>query len=657
MDIGHPLSDWTDRDGDCGDGNEEDEDEDRAGRLCGLCTCSRPYMKCSERQGREIRNVVLLFSNPVWSGANTIPSTLIKNITSLSSTLAYQDTISANLTTLSTTNSETQDGIIRGLLYVPDLSATNPCYEQQYDIIPRNATTQATLPPTNYNLIALAPWFNASCTKAYLASARLDPIRAFVFYRPNNSTREPQGADSPIWDLEDGDAWRSQNRFPIFAIPGAEGNKMMRQLSLYSGNISQIPYGDQIQQVYDPHDNDFVRIWTELTIKDRDSVPAMWTWILTVVGVVLFIIACLSLTMHLVQRRRRISLRRRVLSGEVDLEAMGIKRVTVPVDHVKGFPLFTYSFQPEIISTPSTTRPPKSLRSPRSQRTSSESAVPKSRARRSSLHSSTSTTATNYQPQCHICLENYVDRDSIIRELPCGHIFHPECIDEFLSLNSSLCPICKRNMLPHNYCPKITNGMVRRERAIRRLRERVVLDDSDDEEGEVKSKGWGKRLFGTDKAAPLSTETPMTPVTPSKSPKAAQESANTRPPASVDIEAALPSTVQRPLEPTQEEQEDSDQPLSQPEAQGPSPPQPQPSRPAAVAQHSQRNKRRKPGGLRLNVPDLDSQQTSPRPEGRKSPSALARARMRALAGTPFDDPDGRSPAWKRYVVKVFPGFS
>ncbi|GJD02890.1 RING finger domain-containing protein [Colletotrichum higginsianum] len=428
--------------------------------------------------------------------ANTIPSTLIKNITSLSRSLAYQDTISANLTTLSTTNSETHDGIIRGLLYIPDLSVTDPCYEQQYDIIPRNATTQATLPPSNYNLIALAPWFNATCTRAYLASARLDPIRAFIFYRPNNSTREPQGADSPIWDLEDGDAWRSQNRFPIFAIPGAEGNKMMRQLSLYSGNISQIPFGDQIEQRYEPHDDDFVRIWTELTVKDRDSVPAMWTWILTVVGVVLFIIACLSLTMHLVQRRRRISLRRRVLSGEVDLEAMGIKRVTVPVNHFSTRD-GQHTFHNEA---------PKSLRSPRSmrtdQRTISESTTARSRARRASMNSSTSTVATNYQPQCHICLENYLDRESIIRELPCGHIFHPECIDEFLSLNSSLCPICKRNMLPRNYCPKITNGMVRRERAIRRLRERVVLDESDDEEAEVTSKHWGKRLFGTDKAAP-----------------------------------------------------------------------------------------------------------------------------------------------------------
>ncbi|KAF6841895.1 RING finger domain-containing protein [Colletotrichum musicola] len=603
----------------------------------------------------------LLFSNPVWSGANTVPSTIIRNITALSRAIAYQDTIAANLTTLSGTNAEIRDGIIKGLLYVPDIDTSNPCYQQQYDIIPRNATTQATLPPTNYNLIALAPWFNASCTRAYLAAARSDPIRAFIFYKPNNSTREPQGADSPIWDLDDNDAWRSQNHFPIFAIPGSEGSKMMKQLSLYSGNLSQIPYGDEIQDIYDPHDRDFVRIWTELTVRDRDSVPAMWTWILTVVGVVLFIIACLSLTMHLVQRRRRISLRRRVLIGEVDLEAMGIKRVTVPISHVKSFPLFTYSFQPEMISTPSTTRPPKSVRSPRSmrtdQRTISESAITKGRARRSSMNSATSTVATNFQPQCHICLEYYVDRDSIIRELPCGHIFHPECIDEFLSLNSSLCPICKRNMLPRNYCPKITNGMVRRERAIRRLRERVVLDESDDEE-EVKGKSWGRRLFGTDKAASSPKETPMTPVTPSRSPKVPQELAPARTPAPADVEATRRASVQPTLEPTQEEQEDSEQPSSQSDGPEVSNSQPQQPQPAVAAHHALRNKRRKPGGLRLHVPESEGTKQQPqRPAGRKSPSALARARMRALAGTPLDDPDGRNPIWKRYVVKVFPGFS
>ncbi|TDZ40284.1 putative RING finger membrane protein [Colletotrichum spinosum] len=608
----------------------------------------------------QIRNVVLLFSNPVWSGANTVPSTIIRNITSLSKNIAYEDTISGNLTTLSSTNSETQDGIIRGLLYVPDLSVSDPCYEQQYEVIPRNSTTQAQLPPTNYNLIAIAPWFNATCTLSYLESARLDPIRAFIFYRPNNSTREPQGADSPIWDLDDNDRWRTQNRFPIFAVPGSEGIKMMRQLSLYSGNMSTVPYGDEIQQIYDPHENDFVRIWTELTVKDHDSVPAMWTWILTVVGVVLFIIVCLSLTMHLVQRRRRISLRRRVLTGEVDLEAMGIKRVTVPVDHVKSFPLFTYSFQPEMVATPSTTRPPRNMRSPRSmrtdQRTISESTVSKSRARRSSVNSATSTAATNFQPQCHICLDNYIDRDSIIRELPCGHIFHPECIDEFLSLNSSLCPICKRNMLPRNYCPKITNGMVRRERAIRRLRERVVVIESDDEdEEEVKGKSWGKRLFGTDKAASSPMETPMTPVSPSRSPQTIDEEAAPRPPAPAVTDAPRRSIVQSTLEPTQEEQEET-QSSAQSDARSASPPLPQPPLPAAASHHALRNKRKKSGGLRLHVPRTEKHGTQ-KPAGRKSPSALARARMRALAGTPLDDPDGRSPNWKRYVVKVFPGFS
>jgi hypothetical protein len=92
-----------------------------------------------------------------------------------------------------------------------------------------------------------------------------------------------------------------------------------------------------------------------------------------------------------------------------------------------------------------------------------------------------STTATNYQPTCEICLEPYKNRETIIRELPCGHIFHPECIDEFLHGVSSLCPICKASMLPEGYCPKITNDMVRRERAIRLLRGRIEIEDDDNE--------------------------------------------------------------------------------------------------------------------------------------------------------------------------------
>ncbi|KAG2729096.1 hypothetical protein I3760_01G235000 [Carya illinoinensis] len=42
---------------------------------------------------------------------------------------------------------------------------------------------------------------------------------------------------------------------------------------------------------------------------------------------------------------------------------------------------------------------------------------------------------------CCICLAKYVDDDEL-RELPCVHVFHVECIDKWLKINA-LCPLCK----------------------------------------------------------------------------------------------------------------------------------------------------------------------------------------------------------------------
>lgn len=534
------------------------------------------------------------------------------------------DTISTNITTLTTTNIQTRNGVINGLLYVPDIPQSNPCHEQQYEFIPRNVTTQAQLPPTTYNLIALAPWFNTSCTQAYLASARLDPIRGFIFYRPNNSTREPQGVNTPVWNLGDDNVWQTENHFPVFAVPGSEGLKMMEQLSFYSGGPTEIPNAEAMAIAHDPVDEAFIRVFTELTIRDPQNLPAMWTWILIVIGALLFIITCVSITMHLIQRQRRATLRRRVISGEVDLEAMGIKRMTVPVAHIKSFPLFTYSYQPDSVSV-STTPVARPLRSPRSLRTEHRTmsdVISSSRTRRSSITSTSNTVATNNQPQCHICLEHYEDRVTIIRELPCGHIFHPSCIDEFLGHNSSLCPICKKNMLPEGFCPKITSAMVRRERAVRRLRERVILDDSDvedDEDKRTKWTGWFRRR----RTRPLSpaSDVPLTPVTPIK--ESHQE---------VTSEHSQP---QRTLDPHQEEPQEDGQETQQ------RPPPP----PASATNQSRRQKRRrKPRNLHLQTPI--SGDAPLEGQGRMSPSALARQRMRTLAGSPVDDPDGRRPVCK-----------
>ncbi|KAI5467436.1 hypothetical protein BGZ63DRAFT_27200 [Mariannaea sp. PMI_226] len=576
----------------------------------------------------EIRNVVLLFSNPVWSGASTVPSTIIRNITALSSHLAYEEHITSNITTLTTTNADTLDGVIQGLLYVPDLDHDVACDKQQYDFIPKNVTRRSNLPPTNYNLIAIAPWFSIDCTLAYLASARTDPIRAFVFYKPNNSSNKPQDADSPVWNLEDGGAWVKTNKYPIFAVSGMKGHDMMKQLSLYSGHISDIPHGDEIESLYGPNPKDYVRVWTELTLQNKANMPSLWAFFLIVLGALLLVISGVSLTMHYIQRQRRISLKRRVESGEVDLEAMGIKRVTVPMAHIGEFPLFTYNADLETATSPPT---PRSGRAPRSSRRHDQRSIrstPSVRSKRGSVGCFGDTTATNDQPRCQICLINFEHRRTIIKELPCGHIFHPECITEFLAQNSSLCPMCKHSMLPRGYSPRITNGMVRRERALRRLRERVDFDDQSQDSHNSIIKSWGKRLFSAASSTPppvtsrLVTLNPVTthrnePVQGSTSITNNEQRIHTNPPpgsasSSIPEEISVITNV------------------------------PEPAR-------TNRSRRRiLPPALNLLPTQPENSESSPTAinqntmtVGRSSPSSFARERMRQIAAknAPFDDPD------------------
>lgn len=46
---------------------------------------------------------------------------------------------------------------------------------------------------------------------------------------------------------------------------------------------------------------------------------------------------------------------------------------------------------------------------------------------------------------CAVCIESYKDSD-VVRELPCSHIFHKQCIDHWL-IEKRVCPMCKLNIL------------------------------------------------------------------------------------------------------------------------------------------------------------------------------------------------------------------
>lgn len=46
---------------------------------------------------------------------------------------------------------------------------------------------------------------------------------------------------------------------------------------------------------------------------------------------------------------------------------------------------------------------------------------------------------------CAVCVDEIEDGESV-KQLPCGHVYHVKCIDEWLSRYSSLCPLCKYNL-------------------------------------------------------------------------------------------------------------------------------------------------------------------------------------------------------------------
>ncbi|KAJ5684278.1 uncharacterized protein N7477_000623 [Penicillium maclennaniae] len=67
---------------------------------------------------------------------------------------------------------------------------------------------------------------------------------------------------------------------------------------------------------------------------------------------------------------------------------------------------------------------------------------------------------TGRQVECVVCLEEYVDGQSRVMSLPCGHEFHAECITPWLTTRRRTCPICKGDVvrsMAHSQAADITN--------------------------------------------------------------------------------------------------------------------------------------------------------------------------------------------------------
>ncbi|KAM0383442.1 hypothetical protein ACHAO7_003884 [Fusarium culmorum] len=176
--------------------------------------------------------------------------------------------------------------------------------------------------------------------------------------------------------------------------------------------------------------------------------------------------------------------------------------------------------------------------------------------------------------------------------------------------------------------------MVRRERALSKLRQRVDLEDLSEEGDNTKMKDWGKRLFRT-------------------------SSSPSRPPSAPLVSLKLPTFIRRPAaEPATTETQEGTERQSPPIGPAAQPEQESNIRPPAPTT-TPRTRRAKPRRLNMlpTQPENSELSTEPTPR-RGSPSSFARQRMREIAAknAPFDDPDSQRAIWLRSLSKVFPGY-
>lgn len=308
----------------------------------------------------------------------------------------------------------------------------------------------------------------------YVSSSvyRSNKVAAIWVYTVDNSTTVPPPANDTLWNLNGTNSWLSNIPLPVVALSSSLGLSIMAQLTEQS-MVGAVP--NSLNQTTDP--------WLFAGFDQPSStgnlavVPDLWTIVLAVLAAFVAVLAIISGVLHLLQSRRRRDLRRRIAAGQVDLSILGVRKLTVPQDVLDTLPIKPHSevsqsasaqAEPAPVATatePSAVLAEKGAPTATTTPTTATDTAPAASTSTSASSSAPPTHSGIYnQPTCAICIDDF-EPDTPVRLLPCNHIFHTACIDPFFLETSSLCPMCKKSVLPKGYCPaKITNSMVRRER-------------------------------------------------------------------------------------------------------------------------------------------------------------------------------------------------
>jgi hypothetical protein len=149
--------------------------------------------------------------------------------------------LDGTIQTLSTQNAPDK-GPVRGLLFVPSLNPQDPCNNATASLVPSNSTRHSHVAPLNFPNIGLAPWVSIDCTQSFLNASQQQGVEALIFFLPSTNDSKPPAPEDSIWNLGDDGAWKSQNNYPVYAIPGPAGETLMQQLSWYSDNATLVGF-------------------------------------------------------------------------------------------------------------------------------------------------------------------------------------------------------------------------------------------------------------------------------------------------------------------------------------------------------------------------------------------------------------------------------
>ncbi|KAI9367347.1 hypothetical protein BJX61DRAFT_312711 [Aspergillus egyptiacus] len=441
----------------------------------------------------SLTTAATLFGGP-GRASNSTPS--------VNSSATFHFVLDHHIRTLSDQNAP-KEGPIRGLLFVPSLDGDVACEETTSPYIPTNVTRHRDVARFGDQAIGLAPWVTPDCSESFLESSKRVGTEALLFFLPSDNDAKPPSADDSTWLINGAHSWESVSQFPVYAIPASAGTTLMEQLSRYSGN-GTIPPG----QLNEPASTSLGEGWdmrlSSLINIERSGKksPSIWGFVLAVLGSMLVICITLLLLYQLVQKRRRERMQRRRETRDIDYENWALQHIPVPPGYLAKLPIYTYPEYdkvdeaiPQERTSCGNDRPDRSeapaadvgqmragkktegeeaetqvakrdatglenARNAKSatvgiedipSRPSSSESIPATICNSNVRYPKHTNRMSHSQPTCAICLDDFIPASTTVRELPCGHIYHPECIDEALTMNSSLCPLCKQSVLPPDF--------------------------------------------------------------------------------------------------------------------------------------------------------------------------------------------------------------